>query len=89
MKTKALILASSHGQFRNLCRNFNMNPMEYQFVRNWHDMCGWWIDKPVIILNGYQYNSDYTLGLMTLIGHRFDNIGFLSEGEIWNESPSI
>ena len=82
---KALILASNIHQFRNFCREFQLNPhKDVKLVSDWTWDCqGWWVDMPVILLDGYQYNQDYTLGLMRLIGYRFENIHFLSKGEIY------
>jgi hypothetical protein len=86
---KALILASSLHQFMGLMRTFRLNPVDYKYVRDWDDMRGWWIDMPVILLEGYEKNPNYYLGLMANIGNRFENIGFISEGEIWNEAIII
>ena len=80
---KALIMAASRIQFINFCRNLELNPNEYRLVRHDGDCTGWWIDKPVILLEGYQYNRDYRLGLLQYIGHRFENISFVSEAEIY------
>lgn len=82
---KALVLARDFHQYRFLIRHFQLNPAEYRYIHEWSDMQGWWIDMPVILLEGYEYNKNYTVELMDRIGYRFDNIGFLSEGEMWNE----
>jgi hypothetical protein len=86
---KGLVLAASLHQFMALMHRYKLNPKEYRLVRNWWDMNGWWIDKPVFILEGYQYNRDYTVELMWNVGERFENIGFITEEEIWNENPII
>jgi hypothetical protein len=87
---KAIIFASSLVQYRNFCRNFNLHPNDYIYASGlYSDLCGWWVDKPIILLEGYEYNRNYTCGVMNYVGHRFDNIGFISEGEIWNESIKL
>jgi hypothetical protein len=83
---KALILARNLHQFMGLMKTHRLNPSDYKYVRDQYDTNGWWVDMPVILLEGYEYNPNYYLGLMAHIGNRFENIGFISEGEVWNET---
>jgi hypothetical protein len=87
--TRALILAANLHEYMSLMRTYRLNPAEYRYVRDYQDVIGYWIDKPIILLERYELNKNYTLQLMDYIGHRFDNIGYLSEGEIWNESTIV
>ncbi len=82
---KALILAQSIHQYMGLMRTWRLNPAEYKYVRDWDDMCGFWVDMPVVMMEGYEYNKSYTVELMHNMVCRFENIGFLSEGEIWQD----
>lgn len=79
---QALILAGNYHEYRFFIRHFDLNPHDYRYITELNDVCGWWVDKPVILVEGYERNQNYTLQLMNYIGHRFDNIGFLSEGEM-------
>lgn len=83
---QALILASSRIQFIHFIRNFGLNSNDFKFVSDGsvNEVCGYHWDTPVILLEEYQYNKNYTLEIMRYIGHRFNNIGFLSIGEIYN-----
>lgn len=84
-----LVLAENLHQFKFFVRHFNLNRKDYRYVYDWSDMCGYWIDTPVIMLEQWHYNKNYTLELMNLMGYRFENIAFLSEGEMWNEGLVI
>jgi hypothetical protein len=42
---------------------------------------GYGFDTPVILLEEYMYNRAYSLRLMNYIGHRFNNIGILTDRE--------
>lgn len=86
---KGLVLAMHRHQFVGFCRYVHLNPSEYKYVRNWGDMLGWRWDMPIIILEEYKYNPDYTLHLMQYMGLRFENITFISEGERWNDENII
>jgi hypothetical protein len=84
---KALILASNKIQFIHFIRNFELNANDFMFVTGRHgygEVYGYHWNTPVIMIEDYQYNLNYDLNLLTFIGHRFDNIGFLSTGEIYN-----
>lgn len=86
---KGLVLAMHIHQFINFCRELHLNPSEYKYVRNWNDTRGWRWDMPIIILEEYKYNTDYTLYLMQCMRLRFENITFISEGERWNDENII
>lgn len=89
-KMKALILARSRHHFLFLMHHYHLNPNEYKYVLDWDDICGYHWNAPVVLLEGYEYNKKYTVELMARMGHRFNHIGFLSEGEIWeNENVPI
>jgi hypothetical protein len=80
---KILLFASHQMQVINFLKIFKLNAKNYKFIRCYEDLhcCHW--DSPVILLEGYQWNKDYTSSLMQYVGHRFNNIGFISEGELW------
>lgn len=87
---KILVFASSYGQFINFCRNFNLNRnKDVKYVLEYAHVCGWWIDQPVVLLEGYEYNPNYTVKLMHYIGCRFEDITFVSEGEMWDEGIKL
>jgi hypothetical protein len=90
--TKALILAAHMIPYRNFIIQYGLDANEYRYIPahgGWGDVYGFHWDTPVIMLEGYEYNRNYTLGFMKFVGARFHNIGFLSDGERWNEDVSI
>lgn len=88
--SRTLILAENYGQAISFLRHFKLNPQNFRYVIDYDNVCGRHWDNPVIILEGYQFNKNYTLGLMAYLAYRFNYIGFISEGEIWeNEEVPI
>lgn len=86
--TEAIVLASNKHQFIHFIRHFRLNANNYRYIvgyDGWGEVYGFHWDTPVILLEDYYYNKNYTLELMNFIGHRFNNIGFLSTGEMYND----
>jgi hypothetical protein len=87
---RTLILAMNYHQAISFLRHFKLNPQNFRYVVDYDDLCGRHWGTPVILLEGYHLNKNYTLGLMTYLEYRFNDIGFISEGEIWeNEEVPI
>lgn len=85
---QVIVLASHKLQFINFIRHFRLNANDCKFVlghQGYSELYGYHWDTPVLLLDNYQHNENYNLDLLTFIGHRFNNIGFLSEGEMYNE----
>jgi hypothetical protein len=90
--TQALILCNHMVTYRNFIKQYGLNANEYQYKNGSYgadEVRGYHWDTPVIMLEGYEYNKNYTLEFMHYLGHRFNHIGFLSEGERWNEDISF
>lgn len=89
---KALILGMNYHQYKWFIRHFDLPRNEYRYITgtDWGDLAGWGFDMPIILLPNWETNRNYSLGLMNRIGHRFNNIGMITEGELWeNEEVPI
>jgi hypothetical protein len=84
--TKAIVLCSSHVSYIYFCRHFGISRFDLRYATDWSSVCGYHWNTPVIIVEGYHQNRNYTLDFMNRLHHRFDNIGFLSTGEIYNDN---
>lgn len=80
---KFIIVAASRNQYQSFCRVCKLNPYEHIYARSIPQMHGRHWDTPVMLLEGYQYSTDLTLGLMHFIGHRFTNINVITEAEMY------
>jgi hypothetical protein len=83
-----LVLAQNRHQFINFIRHYELNANDYRYILGdgWGEICGYHWDTPVIMLEQWQLNKNYVVELMKYIGHRFNHIGFLSEGEMYNDN---
>lgn len=81
---RALVLANSHTQFYEFARRIGVPRNELRFVDGFGgfiSVAGFNRTTPVILLEGYEYNRQYDLWFMWMLGLRFFNIGFLSSEE--------
>jgi hypothetical protein len=84
---EAIVLAAHYQKYLSLCQQYQLYRTELKYATDWMELRGYHWDTPIIILEGYEHNLNYTLEFMRKLGHRFDNIGFLSEGERWANYP--
>ena len=81
-----MILAASPYHFRRFVRevrgSYYWEPKYLTSIEKAH---GYWVDTPVLLLEGFAENPLYTVELMSFIGNRFNGIGIVTEAEIYEK----
>lgn len=91
---KIYVLASSHMQYLNFCRNFELNPRQdaCYISDDYYRLLGLRPDAhaPLAILEGWEYNKNYTVATAQFLNffYMFGKFEpqFISKGEIYNEN---
>lgn len=84
---KAIVVAANFHQYATYIRNRGLNRAEYGYYggNEPSKLYGLSHDLPVLMLEGWSENKNFTPNDLECIKHRFKDIRTVSEGWIYNE----
>jgi hypothetical protein len=83
IQTPVMVFAPSYWSYTFFIRDLGLSIKDFVYVKREEQIHGRWKNVG-LLLDGYEHNPEYTVGLLVLAGRRLD-MHFLHEATYWEE----